>query len=110
LKDCFSRIGKVVRADVEEEPTGKSKGWGIVEYANSRDATKAINQLNNCEFKGRPLNVRADGKNKGSSASGCKIYVGNLSWEVRWQDLKDHFKNVGFVVKADVMEEPGSGR
>ena len=38
---------------------------------------------------------------------GCRIYVGNLSWEVKWQDLKDLFKPCGTVVRADVMEEPG---
>ena len=38
---------------------------------------------------------------------GCKIYVGNLSWEVKWQELKDFFKPCGTVVRADVMEEPG---
>ena len=38
---------------------------------------------------------------------GCRIYVGNLSWDVKWQDLKDFFKPCGTVVRADVMEEPG---
>ena len=40
---------------------------------------------------------------------GCKIYVGNLSWDVKWQELKDFFRPCGNVVRADVMEEP-SGR
>lgn len=40
-------------------------------------------------------------------ALGCRIYVGNLSWDVKWQDLKDFFKPCGTVVRADVMEEPG---
>lgn len=31
------------------------------------------------------------------------MYVGNLSWSVTWQDLKDHFKQVGNVLHADVM-------
>jgi RNA recognition motif-containing protein len=25
------------------------------------------------------------------AAPGCKIYVGNLSWDVKWQHLKDFF-------------------
>ena len=40
---------------------------------------------------------------------GCRLYVGNLSWDVKWQELKDFFKPYGTVVRADVMEEP-SGR
>lgn len=23
---------------------------------------------------------------------GCRVYVGNLSWEAAWQDLKDHMR------------------
>lgn len=35
----------------------------------------------------------------------CRIFVGNLSWETSWQDLKDLFNKVGNVVRADVMED-----
>lgn len=35
----------------------------------------------------------------------CRVYVGNLSWKVRWQDLKDHMKQAGEVVRADVFED-----
>ena len=38
------------------------------------------------------------------------MYVGNLSWDVSWQDLKDHFKTIGPVLHADVMLEPGTTR
>ena len=36
--------------------------------------------------------------------------MGNLSWSVTWQDLKDHFKTIGEVVHADVMMESATGR
>jgi RNA recognition motif-containing protein len=38
------------------------------------------------------------------------VYVGNLSWNVDWKDLKDLFKEVGHVVRADVLTEPITGR
>lgn len=31
------------------------------------------------------------------------VYVGNLSWDVKWQDLKDHMKEAGNVIRADVL-------
>jgi len=37
------------------------------------------------------------------SLSTGRLYVGNLSWNVAWQDLKDYFKQCGHVVRADVM-------
>jgi RNA recognition motif-containing protein len=35
-----------------------------------------------------------------------RVYVGNLSWEVAWQDLKDHMVEAGDVVHAEVIKEP----
>lgn len=40
----------------------------------------------------------------------ARVYVGNLAWDVSWQDLKDHMRKAGEVVFADVMTEPMSGR
>jgi RNA recognition motif-containing protein len=40
-----------------------------------------------------------------------RVYVGNLSYRTSWQDLKDHFGQVGTVRYADVLREGGpSGR
>ena len=39
----------------------------------------------------------------GMKMPGKKVYVGNLSWEVKWQDLKDHMRQAGEVLHADVM-------
>lgn len=50
------------------------------------------------------------GGNPAQDASGRRVYIGNLSWEVKWQDLKDHMRQAGDVVRADILEEPGSGR
>ena len=43
----------------------------------------------------------AQGKQGGGG--GTSVYVGNLSWNVTWQGLKDHFKQAGNVLHADVM-------
>ncbi|OQR98223.1 hypothetical protein ACHHYP_09037 [Achlya hypogyna] len=44
-----------------------------------------------------------------TTGGSCRVYVGNLSWGVKWQDLKDHMKQAGPVLHASVMEE-ASGR
>lgn len=33
----------------------------------------------------------------------CRIFVGNLSYETSWQDLKDFMRQAGEVVHADVL-------
>ena len=37
---------------------------------------------------------------------GCQVYVGNLPWETTWMNLKDHFREAGNVVHADVALDP----
>ncbi len=46
---------------------------------------------------------QARGVSRGSGEPGRRIYVGNLSWQTTWQDLKDHFKQAGEVLYADVL-------
>lgn len=40
---------------------------------------------------------------------GQRVYVGNLSWDTRWQGLKDHMRQAGEVLHAEVFKD-GSGR
>ena len=63
-------------------------------------AKNAISQLSESDLMGRPILVREDRGDSGKlgrgvgGAAGAKVYVGNLSWEVQWQDLKDHMRGV----------------
>ncbi|CAN0252818.1 unnamed protein product, partial [Laminaria digitata] len=52
--------GDVIRADVMTDQGGRSRGCGIVEFANPEQAAQAIEQLNNSELKGRMIFVRED--------------------------------------------------
>ena len=38
LKDHFRKAGDVTRADVFEDERGKSRGIGVVEFSNLKDA------------------------------------------------------------------------
>ena len=73
------------------EISGRSKGYGIVEFSSVDDAQDAISQLNGEELCGRPINVREDRDAAqtldqiSGAMSGVKVYVGNLPWDVRWQ-------------------------
>ena len=53
--------GDVIRADVMTDQGGRSRGCGIVEFANPEQAAQAIEQLNNSELKGRMIFVREVG-------------------------------------------------
>ncbi|EGB04443.1 hypothetical protein AURANDRAFT_32583 [Aureococcus anophagefferens] len=60
LKDHFRQCGSVVHAKVMEERPGRSKGWGIVEFEAPEEAVAAIEQLNDSDLDGRPIQVRED--------------------------------------------------
>ena len=38
------------------------------------------------------------------AAEGCQLFVGNLSWETGWRELKDLFRQYGDVDRAEVAE------
>ncbi|KAL7428188.1 hypothetical protein ACHAXH_000780 [Discostella pseudostelligera] len=56
--------------------------------------------------------AKAEGDNAAADAAaptttyeeGSQLFIGNLSWETGWQDLKDHFRQIGEVDRADVAE------
>ena len=45
-----------------------------------------------------------------AAVSGSKIYVGNLSYNTQWQELKDTFSEHGTVVRADVATDRVTNR
>lgn len=58
LRKHFSEAGEVVDAVViTHRDTGRSKGFGFVEFANEEDAQKAIELFNNKDFNGRTIVV-----------------------------------------------------
>jgi RNA recognition motif-containing protein len=135
LKDLMKTTGhEVTRSDVMKSYDGRSKGCGIVEFATSEGAKQAVLTLNDKELNGRQIFVREDREGRpsttggggntrnsgsvgggghrfsvGEKAQSRRVYVGNLSWDVNWPILKDHMKQAGEVVHAEVVSEH-SGR
>jgi cold-inducible RNA-binding protein len=58
LRDAFSQYGEVASAKIiMDRDTGRSKGFGFVEFNDDDSARKAMSSLNGTEFKGRSLTV-----------------------------------------------------
>lgn len=58
LKELFGQAGTVVSASViKYHDSGRSKGFGFVEMEKEEDAQKAIDTLNEQDYKGRKLVV-----------------------------------------------------
>ena len=58
LEQLFSQVGQVQSvAVITDKFSGQSKGFGFVEMATEEDASKAIQQFNDTELKGRNIKV-----------------------------------------------------
>lgn len=58
LTSLFSSYGKVTSSRiVRDRVSGKSKGFGFVEFENSEEANNAAAALNNIEVDGRNIKV-----------------------------------------------------
>ncbi len=132
MKKCDCEI---VRADILASADGRSKGCGIVEFASEEGAKRALTlsdselmgrqifvredresgsgggyytqQPGNPSHGGGGFSGGGGGGRSGggSEKQDCRVYVGNLSWDVSWQDLKDHMRSAGDVSFAEVMQE-----
>lgn len=58
LKDLFREAGDVIRADVELDYRGYSRGFGNVFFATKEEMYRAIELFNGYELEGRVLEVR----------------------------------------------------
>jgi RNA recognition motif-containing protein len=58
LKEAFEKIGEVSSARViTDRESGRSKGFGFVEYTDEANNQKAVDQLNGKELDGRAISV-----------------------------------------------------
>jgi len=58
LEQAFSQYGEISSAKVvRDQYTGRSKGFGFVEFAQEADAQKAMEDMNGKELSGRVIKV-----------------------------------------------------
>lgn len=58
LRDAFSPYGEVVSAKIiTDRDSGRSKGFGFIEFTDDEAAKKAMSAMNGTELGGRSLTV-----------------------------------------------------
>jgi cold-inducible RNA-binding protein len=72
LRQVFEAYGQVERVSIlTDRETGRSRGFGFVEMANSEEGEKAIAGLNGSQIGGRTINVNeARPKAEGARSGG----------------------------------------
>ncbi|KAK8165069.1 hypothetical protein IWX90DRAFT_464898 [Phyllosticta citrichinensis] len=123
FRELFERFGQITSSSLaRDQETGKSRGFGFVNYARHESAAKAVDDLNDREWKGQKLYVgRAQKKHereeelrkqyeaaraeKQSKYQGVNLYVKNLTDDVDDEKLRDMFAPYGTITSAKVMRD-----
>lgn len=123
FRDLFTKYGDITSASLaRDQETGKNRGFGFVNFTTHEAAFKAVEELNNKDFKGQDLYVgRAQKKHereeelrksyeaarmeKASKYQGVNLYVKNLSDDVDDDKLRSIFSEFGPITSAKVMRD-----
>lgn len=57
LKEVFGAFGELEFVQLQKEETGRSKGYGFVQYVDPANAKAALSDMNGFEIAGRPIRV-----------------------------------------------------
>lgn len=71
LRDAFEKHGGVVSANViTDRETGRSRGFGFVEFADPSGAETALREMNGTDLGGRSLRVNEAFDRRGGGGGG----------------------------------------
>ncbi|XP_077315927.1 polyadenylate-binding protein 1-like isoform X2 [Lithobates pipiens] len=127
LKEIFSAFGNTVSVKVMVDETGRSRGFGFVNFGNHEEAQKAVAEMNGKEINGRMVYVgRAQKRIERQSElkrrfeqikqerisryQGVNLYVKNLDDGISDDRLRKEFSRFGTITSAKVMMEGGHSK
>ncbi|KAL8958179.1 MAG: hypothetical protein Q9193_004713 [Seirophora villosa] len=125
FRALFEKYGAITSASIaRDQETGKNRGFGFVNYIKHGDASKAVEELHDKDFKGQSLYVgRAQKKHereeelrkqheaaraeKVSKYQGINLYVKNLDDDIDDEKLREIFASAGNITSAKIMRDSG---
>mmetsp|Transcript_5961 Transcript_5961/g.10565 ORF Transcript_5961/g.10565 Transcript_5961/m.10565 type:complete len:176 (-) Transcript_5961:62-589(-) len=104
IAQFLEQVGDITHIEVFVSEQGTSRGCGIAEYISSAHAAEAVRRLNSSKIHGRAITIKPDdnSKSRGVTQKSFALSVQNIPLTVTWQQLKDVFREVGPVARADV--------
>ncbi|KAF9997920.1 Protein phosphatase PP2A regulatory subunit B [Entomortierella chlamydospora] len=122
VEALFTKFGAVTSCVISTDETGRSKGFGFINFENHEDARRAVDELHDSEYKERRLFVtRAQKKGereeelkkqyeqqkleKLSKYQGVNLYIKNLDDDIDDERLRQEFSVYGVITSAKVMRD-----
>jgi polyadenylate-binding protein len=91
----FKPFGPVVSCALQFDEAGKNKGFGFVNYEQHEDARKAVDQLDDSEFKGKKLFVsRAQKRSERDEELRRNHEAARMEQESKNQGVNLYVKNI----------------
>ncbi len=127
LREVFEVYGPVANAVVSLDDSGKSRGFGFVNFADHASAAKALAELSNKTFEDlegnfemyvskaqkkiertKEIKTRMDALNQErvSKYQGMNLYVKNISDNVTDESFRELFVPFGTITSARIMKDP----
>ncbi|KAK4381573.1 ribonucleoprotein, chloroplastic [Sesamum angolense] len=120
IKKLFGECGTVADVEIIKQKDGKNRGFAFVTMSSGEEAQGAIEKYDSYELVGRIIRVQfAKRFKKPVRASPVvtppgetrhKLYVSNLAWKVRSNNLRDLFSSNFNPVSVRVVFDNPSGR
>ncbi|KAM3923020.1 polyadenylate-binding protein 1-like [Leptodactylus fuscus] len=127
LKEIFSAFGHTLSVKVMIDESGRSRGFGFVNFGNHEEAEKAVAEMNGKEINGRMVYVGRAQKRierqcelkrrfeqikqeRISRYQGVNLYVKNLDDGIDDERLRKEFSPYGTITSAKVMTEGGHSK
>jgi len=128
LREEFSQFGTVTEVFLPtERGTSRPRGFGFVTLGSREAAEKAISKMDQAQLDGRQIRVnesrpkgeRRPGVGPGGGGGGAfnpagkeevKLYVGNLSFDTREEDIKGMFEEYGTVSDCFMPTDRDTGK
>lgn len=116
LKQLFSTVGPVMRADIHMTPQRRSRGHGTVIFYDEETARRAIERFHNYKLEGRVIDVREDkpASERPAAFLWCTsfgepsdvLFVSNLPWSTTDTDLVELFQSIAPLSRAQLQNFP----
>lgn len=105
-----------------DRQSGRSRGFGYVEFATADAAKEALEKLQGKEIDGRPVKLDISTPRQSNPAARAKqfgdvpgnpsttLFVGNVSWSTTEDTLWEHFNQFGEVSSVRLPTDRESGK
>ncbi|XP_028806889.1 polyadenylate-binding protein 2 [Neltuma alba] len=107
LYDLFNRLGQVISVRVCRDVTSRrSLGYGYVNYSNTQDAARAVDELNFTPLNNKPIRIMYSNRDPSSRKSGAaNIFIKNLDKTIDHKALHETFSAFGNILSCKIATD-----